>query len=195
MNILSLISLIFIIILIAIQLKKRDFLERNIKKIFWIPIASVFLLSTVFSIIQYRVWREDDLMRFTFEADGGLYAFFHNVFFNYFAPHILSFVLVGLLALLMLKLNQRSGERFFEKEEIFIAFLAGFLVSFPGFLFFILGLLIFYLAVHLIHIIIRRNEKPIVIPLYFFWLPVSAFVIIISEIWLSRLAFWGLLSV
>ncbi len=188
-------ALILVTILMIMQFEKRALLVGNIKKICWAIIIAVFSLSFVLSVLQYYAWKNDHIMRFVFETDGGLYSFFHSAFFNHFASHLLAFALAGLFALLMLKLNQRSSERFFEKEEILIAFLAGFLTGFPGFIFFIVGIIIAYLTSHLISTFIRRDKETRVIPLYFFWFPAATFVIIISEIWLSGLLFWKLLSV
>jgi len=195
MDILSLIIIIFIIILIAFQLIKRSFLTSSLKKIFWIPVVAVFFSSVIFSIMQYRAWLANDVMRLVFESEDGLYAFLHNVFFAHFASYVLSLIFAGILAWSMMIINRRSGNKFFENEEILIAFLAGFLTGFPGFLFFLLGLIITYLVAHLLNILIWRKLENRVIPLYYFWLPVALSVIIISEIWLSRLPFWGLLSV
>ncbi|MFA5053481.1 MAG: hypothetical protein WC565_05455 [Parcubacteria group bacterium] len=177
------------------QVIKRPFLEKKIKKIFWIPVAAVFLLCSVFSVFQYKAWKESPVMKFAFETDNWILPFAYNVFIKYFAPYVLALALAALMALAMMWVNKRSRGRFFERDEIFIAFIAGFLAGFPGFLFFILGIVIAYLLTHLINAIFRKTARSEVIPLYYFWLPVSAFVIIISEIWLSKLPFWSLLIV
>jgi len=191
----SILPLFFIIVIFFTQLIKRPFLEKNLKKIFWIPVVAVFSLSTIFSFLQYRAWKENKLMQFVFETDGGFSGFLYNAFMSYYAPYILSLFLAGILVLLMFIINKRSGYRFFEREEILIAFLASFLVCFPGFLFFIFGIVIAYLFTHIISVIIKKSVRGNVIPLYYFWLPVSGSVIITEMIWLSKLGFWSLLSV
>jgi hypothetical protein len=189
-------SFVLAIALFAAQIIKRPFLEKNLKKIFWVPIAAVFSLSAIFSAIQYDTWKKNEVMKIALEqTDGGTKGFVFSAFMNFFAPHLLSFALAGLLALLMAAVNKRSGGKFFEKEEIIIAFLAGFLAGFPGFIFFLFGVAVIYLLAHLVNAIAKKTAKSGVIPLYYFWLPVSASVILISMIWLSKLGFWGLLSV
>jgi len=195
MSIPSLIALFFIIAILGTQIIKRSFLEKNLKKIFWIPLVAIFSTSVVFSIMQYQAWRQHELMRIALEGEGGLSYFFSFVFFNHFALYLLALGFAGILALLMFFANKRVGERLFEREEIWIAFLAGFLVGFPGFLFFLAGILVAYLFTHFINAFLRKTVKSGVIPLYYFWLPVSASVIIISEMWLMRTLFWQLLSV
>ena len=195
MSIPSLIALFFIIVILGTQVIKRSFLEKNLKKIFWIPLVAIFSTSVVFSVMQYQVWRAHEIMKFTLEGEGGLSYFFSFVFFNHFASHLLALGFTGILILLMFFANKRVGERLFEREEIWIAFLAGFLVGFPGFLFFLAGILAAYLSTHFINAILRKTVKSGVIPLYYFWLPVSASVIIISEVWLAETLFWQLLSV
>jgi hypothetical protein len=191
----SILPLACVISLFGAQIIKRSFLEKNLKKIFWIPIAAVFSLSIVFSVIQYGVWKNNALMKIALENDGGFAAFLYSVFLRFFVPYLISFALAGVLALLMAWINKRSEGKFFEKEEILIAFLAAFLAGFPGFIFFLLGILFSYLAAHLINALFKKTAKSGVVPLYYFWLPVSASVILISLIWLSKLEFWRLLSV
>ena len=195
MSIPSLIALFFIIAILGTQIIKRSFLEKNLKKIFWIPLVAIFSTSIVFSVMQYQAWQQHELMRLALEGEGGLSYFFSFVFFNHFALYLLALGFAGILALLMFFANKRVGERLFEREEIWIAFLAGFLVGFPGFLFFLAGILVAYLFTHFINAFLRKTVKSGVIPLYYFWLPVYASVIIISEMWLVRTLFWQLLSV
>jgi len=195
MSIPSLVALVFIIAILGAQIIRRPFLEKNLKKIFWIPLVAVFSTSIVFSVIQYQAWQQHELMRLALEGEGGLSYFFSFVFFNHFAPHFLALGFAGILALLMFFANKRVGERLFEREEIWIAFIAGFLVGFPGFLFFLAGILVAYLFTHFINAFLRKTVKSGVIPLYYFWLPVSASVIIVSEVWLVETLFWRLLSI
>ena len=195
MSIPSLIALFFIIVILGTQIMRRPFLEKNLKKIFWIPIVAIFSTSIVFSVMQYQVWRSHELMRLALEGEGGLSYFFSFVFFNHFAPYLLALGFAGVLALVMFFANKRVGERLFEREEIWIAFLAGFLVGFPGFLFFLAGILVVYLSIHFINAVLRKTVKSGVIPLYYFWLPVSVSAIIVSEMWLTETLFWQLLSV
>jgi len=191
----SLIALFFIIVILGAQIIRRSFLEKNLKKIFWIPLVAIFSTSIVFSVMQYQIWQQHELMKLTLESEGGLSYFFSFVFFNHFAHYLLALGFAGILVLVMFFANKRVGERLFEREEIWIAFLASFLVGFPGFLFFLAGILIVYLFMHFINAVLRKTVKSGVIPLYYFWLPVSASVIIISEIWLTETLFWQLLSV
>jgi len=195
MSIPSLVALVFIIAILGAQIIRRPFLEKNLKKIFWIPLVAVFSTSIVFSVMQYQAWQQHELMRIALEGEGGLSYFFSFVFFNHFASHLLALGFVGVLALFMALANKRAGGRLFEPEEIWIAFLAGFLVGFPGFLFFLAGVLIVYLLAHFTNAILRKTAKSGVIPLYYFWLSVSASVIIVSEVWLVETLFWRLLSI
>lgn len=192
---LSILPLACVIALFGAQLVKRSFLEKNLKKIFWVPITAVFSLSAVFSVIQYIVWKNDALMKIALENDGGFGSLLYSAFMNFFAPYLLSLALAGILSLLMIWINKRAEGKFFEKEEIMIAFLAGFLAGFPGFLFFLSGIIVAYSAAHIVNAIAKKTAKSAVVPLYYFWLPVSASVILISLIWLSKLEFWRLLSV
>jgi len=95
----------------------------------------------------------------------------------------------------MYRLNKKAKGRFFEEEEILIAFLSAFLSGFPGFLLFVFGIVVVYFIVHLINAIIRKSATGNVVPLYHFWLPVASFVIITEMVWLSKLEFWSLLSI
>lgn len=197
-------SLSFVVILLGAQLWTRSFLEKNLKKIFWVPVAAVFSLAAVFSFIQYKMWLENEVMKFALVASGGMRYFFFYAFTRFFAPYLLALVLSLVLFLLMIWINKRSKGRFFEREETAIAFLGGFLSGFPGFIFYVSGVLIAYLFTHIVTIaLIKRKSglsrltqaKAGAMPLYYFWLPVSASVIIIHVAWLYKTEFWKLLSI
>ncbi|MFA6650732.1 MAG: hypothetical protein WCS41_01470 [Candidatus Paceibacterota bacterium] len=186
-------ALAFVILLIGVQIKKRTFLEKKIKKIFWIPVAAVFSLSVIFSFIQYQLWLAGEQTKYFLPPFVHINSFLLYAFFQFFAPYILAFMLSVLLFLLMKKANKKYGARFFEKDEIYIAFLGGFLSGFPGFLFYLFGVVAAYLIIHLYKSLIKGKKE--VIPLYYLWLPVSAFVIINNILWLSRTGLWKILSI
>jgi hypothetical protein len=184
------------------RFKARSFFEKNIKKLFWIPVAAVFSLAAIFSFMQYRVWLDNEMTKYLLPPHSGIGYFAIFAFFRFFAPYILSFILSALLSLAMIRVNKRSGGKFFEDDEIYIAFLGGFLSGYPGFIFYLVGLVFVYLIIHLSKTVIGKKgglsrsarARSEVIPLYNLWLPVSASVIIIYVLWLSHTALWKLLS-
>ncbi len=76
-------------------------------------------------------------------------------------------------------LNKKFEERFFEKEEIALIGLGVFLSGYPGFFFYLGIIMIFGVLVSLIYTILKKGR----LPLYHFWLPASAFAMII-KVWL-----------
>lgn len=189
------ISFLCVTALLMIQIFKRDFFIKNIKIFFIVSILIAFILSIIFSVITYINWRNDELMRFALQIENGYFAFFFTVFMRFFASHIIALIFMGVLVIAMHYLNKRFDEKFFEKEEVLMAFIAGFFAGFPGVLFFILMLIIVYFIAHIINAIRKKSLEREVISLYYFWLPVSIFVIIVSAMWLHNFTFWQLLSV
>ena len=189
----SYLTLALCLILTGALFIKRSFLVKKARLFAWISVASTFALSFVFTFIQYQVWMADPKMKFVFNTAAGYYKFFFNAFMKFFAPHLLSLAFALVLFIAMKIANKRSGEKFFEKEEIWFAFIASFLSGFPGFLIFFPVLIFIYLVSQIVIVIIKKRSERI--PLYYLWLPAAAFVIIISELILSHMPFWKLIIV
>ncbi len=172
---------------------KRSFLVKKARLLATISVSSVFALASVFTFMQYRVWMADPKMQFAFTSNEGIIGFFFNAFMKFFAPHTLSLLFALILFFAMRIANKRSGDRFFEKEEIWFAFIAAFLSGWPGFLIFFPSLIFTYLLSQIVIAIVKKKSERV--PLYYLWLPAAAFVILISELILSKSDFWKLLIV
>lgn len=190
MFILSVAILSFLFIL---QLFFRPILKKWIN---WFVAAAVILalgMGTYYSILQYSVWSSAELSKYFLPPFQPITYFLRYSAFRFFMPSVVSFVFAGLFYSIARIINKRSGERFFEREEIGLAAIALFISGFPGIIFVFGFIIAVYLLVHLINLALKRKIE--IVPVYYLWLPSSLFAIILTTTWLSKLNLWSLLKI
>jgi hypothetical protein len=175
---------------------KRSFLRQYAKTIFFLAIAAVTLLNIYYSRNLYVVWGQSPIMRAMLPPTTPINYFLFYVFIWAFAPYLLSLA-AALILMWALKLsNRKSGGKYCETEEPWIAATAIFLCGWPGWLVYLIILIVTYLLAHLLFSVSRRLRRCEWIddrlPLYHLWIPIAACSILISKLWLpGALPFWS----
>jgi len=173
-------SLIVLGLTLGAQLMRRSFLVHSIKYIWRIAALGYFVLSVYWSWALYEAWQGNSLMRFVlppYNSDWNYYI--SKVAVDIFGPWVIALVVGVAFGLFAHYMNARSGERFFEKEEIPILALGIFLTGYPGFLFYIFFVLFAAIFQSLYYTARGKGRAP----LYYFWLPLAILAIIIKN-WL-----------
>jgi hypothetical protein len=155
---------------------------------FWVSVAIIFLTGIIFSVRVYLSWLRDEIGRYLLPPHQPIFYFLFYSGFRFFIPYALSLIIALIFVLAMNLLNRRGEEKFFEKEEPWLAGLAIFLSGHPGWLIYLSILLVVYLFAHFFERIRGRKDKRI--SLYHLWIPVGLFVILINVFWLSRCFWW-----
>ena len=119
----------------------RRFLRERIGRVFWAVVGLFFVTDTLIAFLQYRVWQGGALSRLLLPEYQGGYFYFYS-FTRFFANHLLALGFALLLLGMMLRLNKRSGEQFFERDEPYLAAVTLFLVGHPGWLVYIANLVV-----------------------------------------------------
>lgn len=144
------------------------------------------------SYMQYGVWRDNEFSKFFLPPHQDWSYFFLYVGARFFAPYAISLLAALLFFFSAIFANRRFHERFFSKEEPFLAALSLFLVGHPAWLVYFGLVIVVYLAIQLWSTL--RKDELSRIPLYHLWVPLALFVIIIMK-WLTAAPLWLLLKV
>lgn len=171
----------------------RSYLERQGKLIFVLAVAAIAGLGFYFTFNQYQAWLGDPLTKFLLPPYQDINYFVLYSFIHFFAPYLISLIAGLLLFFIMRVLNKKFEERFFEKEEPYLAALSLFLVGHPDWLVYIATLILVYLLIHASRFVIARQSERL--PLYRLWAPIAFFVILLNEYWLNAAYWWPLLKI
>ena len=184
---------ILLVILAASRSKAgRAFLAKRSKLIF---AGSVFLMSlplTYLSYRQYELWKNSGFGKFFLPPFQTWNYFFLYAGTRFFAPYAISLAVAVLFLAGTYFLNHKFGERFFEKEEIYLAAISLFLVGYPGLLIYAALFLLLYLSLHVFYSL-KYPDLPR-LSMYHLWVPLALFVIIVTK-WLVTLPVWTVLKV
>lgn len=185
--------IILIVILGASYIKKgRFFLARYGRRVGIALISLSCTALSLFSYEQYQAWRHDGFAQFFLPParSGGYFLFY--VGSRFFAPYGISLAVALLFLIAALWANKKYHERFFHREEMYLAGYSIFLVGYPGVLVYIPLVLLAYMGVHLVSAM-RSTDLPRV-PMYHLWVPLAIFVILVSK-WIEHVPVWGRLVV
>lgn len=175
---------------------KRSFLKKSAKAIFVFSIAAVFLVSLYYSFDLYSVWKTNPVTAAMLPPSTHINYFLFYVFMWAFAPYVVSLV-AALVFLSAFKIsNKKSGEKYFETEEPWMAGTAIFLCGHPGWLVYMVSLIVIYLLMHLFFRAKNQSRKrgslSDRLPLYRLWIPIAIIAILACELWLPSVwPFWS----
>lgn len=172
---------------------QRPFLVKYLSLVVFAVLTAVFSWLVFLSIELYRFWQGDHLGRYLLPPYARYDYFLLYVFFRFFLPYLISLSISGLFVWIMNSANRKFGGRFFEKEELGMAFLAIFLAGHPGWIIYFIFLCLSYLLWHLCSRI--KGAKNIRLPLYYLWIPVGILVILINNLFLSDSLIWQMLKI
>lgn len=187
-------GLIILVIILGTSLfkKGRSFLARYGRRIGLAIIALVCAALILLSYLQYHTWKQNSLGKFFLPPFQSWDYFLFYVGSRFFAPYGISLSVALLFIFIASWANNKYHERFFEKEEIYLAAYSVFLVGYPGVLVYIPLVLIAYMGIQLISAL-RSTHLPRV-PMYHLWVPLAIFVIIALK-WIEHVPIWGRLVV
>jgi len=156
---------------------------------FMLPISAVviFALPAYESFLQYQVWSADPVSHLLIPPYTSAGYFIGYIGTRFFAHWILALLVALVLPAVASYFNRRSGERFFEKEELPLFALGIFLSGYPGFLFYIILLLLAELFLSAYYTARGKDRAP----MYYLWLPLAIFAILITN-WLIPREFTAL---
>lgn len=191
-------SLSVLVLVFGAQVFLRPFsanqilIKRIFTQIFIFAVLIIFSLLFYYSYRQYAVWLSAEPTKFLLPPYQSIDYFIFYIFARFFASYIISLAAATAFLYAAKNLNKKFNERFFYEEEIWFGALALFLTGWPGALFYFIGLVSAYLIIHLLSFVINRG--PLVISLYYLWIPIAIIVIIINN-WLIGLEWWKLLKI
>lgn len=181
-------SLSFLILVFLLQVWKKDWLIKHLKKIFVLVIILVVAYFTYFSYLQYQAFQLG-VMRYIFETPTGWQYFLSYTRMNIFGSYLVSLIAaLGFLGLAIF-FNKKFNERFFEPEEPYLGALAIFLIGYPGWLFYLGILIMIYLINHLL--MLKKGTLVVQrLSLRYLWLPTAILVSLIINFWLISFEWW-----
>ncbi len=148
-------------------------------KIFYCASAAFpFLYYVYLTYAQYVEWKgENGVAKYLVPPYTGAGYVVKYHFIGFYMYYLISLMISLIFLFAAIKLNEKFGERFFEKEEPYLGALAINLTGTPGFVVYLAVLLVGQLLSTLtIWIIARKNER---VPFYYLWLPAGVFAILI----------------
>lgn len=164
---------------------RQPFLKRHIKRIFLYSAGLTFAYLIYITFLQFRAFYED-LLSTILGTWGGLIWFFGYVRLHFWNTYLISLPIALLFALIAYYFNRKYKERFFEREEPFMAALGILLVGYPAFFFYIVLVLILPSIASVIFM--KRGER---MPLYYFWIPTALVVLLVVHFWAGRQEWWA----
>ena len=151
----------------------------------WLSCVAIFVFYLALVFLQYRIWREaGPPSSFLLPPHKSISYVFYYHFFRFLLWYCISFFVGLFFFLSMRRLNARSGERFFEREEPYLAFLTIFLLGNPAWnyawVYHILFLGCVAVIVSFVFRFVFRSDRHV--SLYRLWIPVAIGVIITLEL-------------
>ena len=178
-------SLAIFLAVFLIQIFWRKNIFKIIRPLFWVTVFATFGYSFYISFLQYQAFQSGPLNLILGTSKGLLWfiGYVRLHFWNQFVISLLGALLIFLFAKYM---NKKMGERFFEREEIYIGALGVFLVGYPAWIFYIV--LVLLASVIASAIFLRKGER---MPLYVFWIPAAIITILIVQFWAMHQSWWN----
>ncbi len=175
----SVIAFTFLILTMGAEIIFRPFVVKNIRKVFSAAISAVLLSQFYLSYIQYKLWKFDETAKFLLPPYQTTDYFLTYVSWRVFVPYALSLAIGLIFFWLAKKYNERHQGQFFYNEEYYYIALSFFLVGHPFWIFYAILLIITISSIIAFrHFIFKKTDK---VSLSHFWLPMAAFVILISK--------------
>lgn len=182
----------FLVVTIGARVLSRPFVVVRAGMIFWTAVLGVSAVLTIMSHLQFEAWANGALItQHLVPPLGGHRYFLLYIWWRFWAPYVISFVISGIFFWLARFYNRRHDGGFFYDDEYYFIALGIFLTGQPGWIFYLLAMAIIAFFITLVrHIFLHRMDK---VSLYDFWLPVAVFVIL-SMTWLEQLSWFALLK-
>jgi hypothetical protein len=194
-NTLLIFQAVVLTFILAVQLWKHRLSVKCSRWIFVMAVGAIAIILAVQSIFVFFDWSGDPAIgQFFLPPHQSNYSyFFFYILTRIFAPYLISLIFALVLLYLLPFINRRSGDRFFEPEEPYLAALSIFLVGHPGWFVYLIAMILTYLGWHLWNNL--RGRGGMRLPLYNLWIAVGISVLIIDNYWLVNMPIWKLLKI
>lgn len=169
-----------------LQFLRRHTLKTHASRIFLYSAGFVFAYLIYVSYLQFRAFYEGGVMAPILGTGSGLLWFWNYVQTRFWNDYLISLPAALVFAFVSYYFNKKYEERFFEKEELWLAALGILLVGYPGFLFYLI--LVLLLPALVSALFVRRGER---LPLYHFWIPTAIVVLLAVQFWAKHQSWWG----
>lgn len=167
------------------EFKRRGFLARHAARIFLYSAGLVFAYLIYLSFLQFRAFQTGPL-GLTLGTGSGLRWFLGYIQTHFWNDYLVSLPFAILFVIIAYYFNRKYQDRFFEREEPFLAALGILLTGYPAFLFYIV--LVLLLPAIVSAVFVRRGER---LPLYHFWMPMAIVVLLIVQFWAQNQTWWS----
>ncbi len=164
-----------------LMLRPASFL-RIARLVFWILIFGGIFLASYFTYQQYNLWLAHPISQLLLPPHQNISYFIYYAINNFYLATVLM-SLAGLVVLLATNLaNKKFNGRFFEPAEPYLVGSVILLVGHPGWMYYLgFSVAVFLLASLVLALIARKKSSRL--SFYYFWLPIAASAILISELW------------
>ena len=180
MQLTDVVSLVILSLTWGAQITLRSLLVRYWKLMWIISLVLIFGIVGYWVYLQYQGWHAGAPGKYLLPPYQSINYFYSYAGSRIFGPWLIALLASVLVSRLAEVLNRRSGERFFEREEIHFFAIGLFLTGYPGFLFYITFVLLYELILTLYRYFFKEQKR---VPLYFAWLPLAIFAILVRN-WL-----------
>ncbi len=184
------IQLALLLIAGGAQVFLRSFSVRVARIIYWTAASFSFLWAAHTSYLQYLTWKMSSLGQLLLPPHESIFYFIQYVGWRFFSPVLVLFLFSLLFIFAAKSMNKKGGERFFEKDEIYIAALTIVNAGYPQVLVFFVSFAVIFLLINIFFTAIRGGSSRI--SPYYLWIPAAVIAIIISELWLSHMPWWNM---
>ncbi len=185
---------ILLFIILGTQIYLRPFEIKHIKYIFNFSIALLVAYLSYISFSQYNLWTSgSNLGRYLLPPYNTFSYFIFYILSRIWAKYLISFLFGILFFFLLQRYNKRKESSIFYEEEYYLSAISLFLVGWPGIVFYLILLILIFSMSSIIATIIKG--KSFRLSTYYFWIPISIFVIILSSIFLNNTSIWLLLKI
>lgn len=180
------IGLVFLGLAMIFEIKERTLLRRHAPRLFLYAAGATLAYLIYVGYLQFLTFYKDGFFAPILGTGKGFFWFLGYARIHFWNDYLISFPAGILVALIGYYFNKKYAERFFEREELYLAALGILLVGYPGFLFYLP--LVLVASVLGSALFIRRGER---LPLYHFWIPVAILVLLVIQFWAKNQEWWS----
>lgn len=179
------IALLILVVGAGIEFLKRSWLTKSASRIFLYSAFAVGAYLIYIGFAQYKVFLQGPLKPIIATWSGFMW-FLGYVQLHFWNDYFVSFPFAILFLAIARYFNKKYNERFFEKEEPYLAATGILLVGYPGFFFYVPAVLL--LSIMGSAIFMKPGER---LPLYDFWMPTAIVVLLAIHFWAQNQVWWA----
>ncbi len=126
------------------------------------------------TVLQYKTWQQGAPSKFLLPPYQDISYFRGYSYYRFFKPYLFNLYYALILFFVLIILNKIFKERFFEKNEPWVAFLGALIVPWPVNLAWLVLVLLIAIFIHLYNFMKKKiNPKTNLVSLYYIWLTLA----------------------